>query len=36
MTSSRPFITSVLPAGDWAAYAAEISRRKETGNDTPT
>jgi hypothetical protein len=23
-------------AGDWAAYAAEISRRKETGNDTPT
>ncbi len=23
-------------AGDWAAYAAEISRRKGTGNDTTT
>jgi hypothetical protein len=23
-------------AGDWAAYAAGISGRKETGNDTPT
>jgi len=22
-------------AGDWAAYAADISRRRETGNDTP-
>jgi hypothetical protein len=22
-------------AGDWAAYAAEVSRRKGTGHDTP-